>query len=323
MKEIGGYIELDRYTLPMLHENAKALNCGRNCLAYLIRARGIKKIALPYFLCDSVKKVCQKEGVQIRSYNINTQFVPESLELQEDEWLYIVNFYGQLNYEQTEFFFRKYKRLIVDSAQAYFEQPLKDTDTIYTCRKFFGVPDGAFLYTDAELSDELTRDESFERMRFLLGRYERNASEFYEQYNLNNKMFADEPIKKMSKLTENLLHGIDYDFVKNRRTENYNFLFDSLSDTNRLKLKRIKGAFAYPLWIKNGAEIRRRLLEYKIYIPTLWPNVLNDAQEDILEYDMAENILPIPCDQRYSEKDMQYIIEVLLELYKNSYRLKS
>ena len=62
MKEIGGYIELDRYTLPMLHENAKALNCGRNCLAYLIRARGIKKIALPYFLCDSVKRFVRKRA---------------------------------------------------------------------------------------------------------------------------------------------------------------------------------------------------------------------------------------------------------------------
>ena len=42
MKEYGGYIELDTYRLPMLHEDAIALNCGRNCLAYLIEAREIK-----------------------------------------------------------------------------------------------------------------------------------------------------------------------------------------------------------------------------------------------------------------------------------------
>lgn len=44
MKEYGGYIELDTYRLPMLHEGAIYLNCGRNCLAYLIEARKIKKI---------------------------------------------------------------------------------------------------------------------------------------------------------------------------------------------------------------------------------------------------------------------------------------
>ncbi len=42
MREIGGYIELDTYRLPMLHEGAIALNCGRNALAYLLRARRIK-----------------------------------------------------------------------------------------------------------------------------------------------------------------------------------------------------------------------------------------------------------------------------------------
>ena len=58
MTEIGGYIELDKYALPMLHEGAISLNCGRNCLAYLLRARKIKKILLPKFLCDSVSSVC-------------------------------------------------------------------------------------------------------------------------------------------------------------------------------------------------------------------------------------------------------------------------
>ena len=62
MKEIGGYIELERFSLPMLHEGALALNSGRNALAYLIRARGIKKLLLPRFLCDSVPKVCEREG---------------------------------------------------------------------------------------------------------------------------------------------------------------------------------------------------------------------------------------------------------------------
>lgn len=39
MKEIGGYIELDTYTGSMLHEDGIKLNCGRNALAYLIKAK--------------------------------------------------------------------------------------------------------------------------------------------------------------------------------------------------------------------------------------------------------------------------------------------
>ena len=54
MGEIGGYFELERNYLPMPHEGAIALNSGGNCLAYLIRARKIRKIWLPYMLCDSI-----------------------------------------------------------------------------------------------------------------------------------------------------------------------------------------------------------------------------------------------------------------------------
>lgn len=57
MKEIGGYIELDTYHLPMLHEGAVALNCGRNALAYLLKAREIKRLWIPYSICDSVKRI--------------------------------------------------------------------------------------------------------------------------------------------------------------------------------------------------------------------------------------------------------------------------
>ena len=70
MKEIGGYIELDTYTLPMLHENAIKLNCGRNALAYLIEGKGIKKIAMPKFMCDACNVVLRKYSVIVRYYSI-------------------------------------------------------------------------------------------------------------------------------------------------------------------------------------------------------------------------------------------------------------
>lgn len=312
MKEIGGYIELDRYCLPMLHDGAVALNCGRNALAYLIEARNIKKIKLPYFMCDSVFEVCRKYGAEMSFYHINGNFLPENIELADGEWLYLMNYYGQLDSLYIKELKNKYDRIIVDNAQAYFEIPLPNVDTLYTCRKFFGVADGAFLYTDATLDEELPTDESFERMHFLLGRFERTASEFYSENVANNHLFADEPIKKMSKLTDNLLHAIDYEFVKNRRTENFAKYDEKLNEINMLKLKKVEGAFAYPLLVENGAEIRKKLQQQKIYIPTLWPNVLNETDKNSLEYKFAENILPLPVDQRYGINEVEYLLSLLL-----------
>ncbi len=313
IKEIGGYIGLDRYDLPILHGDAIALNCGRNCLRYLINTKKVRKILLPYFLCESVREVCVKEGVDIRYYHIDKDLQPFDLRPDQDEWIYLVNYYGQLSAKEIERYRDRYGKIIVDNAQAYFEMPVCGTDTLYTCRKFFGVPDGAFLYTDdPKLTGEgLVQDESYRRMAFIIGRYERPASEFYDMYTKNNESFSGEPVKKMSRLTENLLHGIDHDKVKEKRTQNYDYLYERLGDMNRLNLKKIEGAFAYPLFIENGSQIRKKLIAQKIYIPTLWPNVLSDMGFESLEYQYANDILPLPCDQRYGFDDMQRICEVL------------
>lgn len=317
MKEIGGYIELEKNYLPMLHDGAKALNSGTACLAYLIRAKKIKKLALPLFLCDCIRDICLIEGVDIREYKIKHDFLPDyNFELISGEWIYIVNFFGQLTEEDIFELVQKYKNVIFDQAQAYFDKPINGVDTLYTCRKFFGVPDGAFLYTEARIEEELPKDESFERMHFLLGRYERTAEEFYSEYNANNFFLKKEPIKTMSKLTDNLLHGIDYNRVKNIRTCNYGYLYEYFREINQLHLRKIQGAFAYPLLLPNGASIRKQLLKSKVYIPTLWPNVLYEVEKDSLEYNYANNILPLPVDQRYDLEDMQMIIDMISEYIK-------
>lgn len=312
-KEIGGYIELEKFSGKMLHEDALALNCGRNALAYLIRARNIKKIKLPYFMCDSVINTCRALGVEVDFYHIDEQFHPMNIEPTENEWFYLVDFYGQLTRQEIKDICNTRQRVIVDYAQAYFEIPVQGVDSIYTCRKYFGVADGAFLYTDTRLNCNLGQDESFARMRFLMGRYERTASEFYKEYVKNNKRFANEPIMKMSKLTDNFLHGINYEAVRNRRTANYEYLDQKLRAINLLTLNHAEGAFAYPLLLKNGSEIRKKLIDRQIFVPTLWPSVFKLCNITDLEYDMALNILPLPVDQRYDKADMEYICECILE----------
>lgn len=313
LNEIGGYIELDEYRLPMLHEGSIALNCGRNCLAYLLRTKNIKRIALPYFLCSSVKNLCKREGVDVSYYHTDEHFLPKNITLHENEWMYLVNYYGQLENETIQEYVLTYKNVIVDQAQAYFQEPLPGVDILYTCRKFFGVPDGGFLYSDVTWDVELPLDESFQRMTYLLGRYERSANEFYAEYSANNHLFAVEPVKQMSKLTKNLLHGVDYAYVKQRRSENFACLDQILARRNGLEIKPTVGAYMYPFYVENGSEIRKKLQAEKIYIPTLWPNVLEDCQRNDLEYRMAKNILPLPVDQRYGVDDMRYLAGRVME----------
>lgn len=312
MKEYGGYIEFENYYGNMLHERAISLNCGRSAVAYLCEAKKIKKLYLPQFLCSSVPNLCDKIGVEYGCYHINEKFEPIfNQALGEDEWLYIVNFYGQLDNDYLTVWKQKYDRVIVDNAQSYFQMPVEGMDTLYTCRKYFGVADGAFLYSDTELNRKIPQDESFDRMHFLLGRFERSANEFYSEYVANNKLFATEPVKRMSRLTENLLHGIDYESVAKRRQENFDYLDAQFCDMNELRLKSVYGAFMYPLLVQNGVTVRKELQKEKVYIPTLWPNVLEECLKDSREYHYAADILPIPVDQRYGIEDIKYLVEMI------------
>lgn len=312
-KEIGGYIELDSYRLPMLHSDGIKLNSGRGCLWYVLKARNIKRIVIPLYCCDSVRDACIHVGVDFRYFEIDADFLPKPITLRDDEWLYIVNYYGQLTERKLKYICKQYKRVIVDNAQAYFDKPLENVDTLYTCRKFFGVADGGILYTNKRLEEPIALDESWRRMAFLMGRFERTASEFYGQYIKNNDIFITEGIKKMSKLTSNLLHGIDYEFIRARRKENFVFLHKMLRNINKLNIIIPEGPFAYPLWIENGAMIRDKLIRERAYIPCLWPNVKDDAENDSLEYDFAENILPLPVDQRYNLVDMEYLRNMVMK----------
>lgn len=309
MREIGGYIELDTYSMPMLHEGAIKLNCGRNALAYLIEAKKIRSILMPKFMCDSCNGIFEKYNVAVRYYSIDKTFKPIDIKMDPTEWIYVVNFYGQLSNEFIHEIKNRYKNVILDNAQAYFQMPVEGVDTLYTCRKFFGVADGAILYTDTVQDKKMVQDESFERMHFLLGRFERTATEFYSEYAKNNDCFENEPIKRMSKLTDNLLHGINYEDVKVKRTMNFNRLHKDLKSINKLSLVAPKGAFMYPFYVENGDTVRKKLQQKKIYIPTLWPNVFDICIENELEYCMAKDILPLPVDQRYNEKDMEYLIQ--------------
>lgn len=319
MKEYGGYIELEINRGEEYYENLVKLNCGRNCLAYLIENKKINKLFLPYFLCDTVRHICKKYRIVFENYYIDEKFSPIFDEnLNDGEYLYIVNYYGQLETEYLIKLREKYQNIIIDNANAFFDKPIAGCDTIYSCRKYFGVADGAYLSTTEIAAREYPLDISYDRMQFLLGRFEKTASEFYPEYICNNALFDNEPIKNMSKLTLNLLKGIDYTFVKGQREKNFKYLHNRLGSRNELTLKVPEGPYAYPFMIKGGNDLRKQLQKEKIYIPALWADVLKLVSEDTLEYKFVNNILPLAVDQRYDEEDMEYICNVIENTIRSS-----
>ncbi len=312
MREIGGYFELDQFINKPYYNNMIELNTGRNALAYLIKAKGIKKVYIPHYLCNSVSGVLERLSVDYEGYSIDKNFNPLfDKELENDQYLYIVNYYGQISNSALRSFKERYGTIIIDNTQSFFQKPIQGINTIYSLRKYFGVPDGAYLSTDRILEEELEEEKSSHRMKHILGRFEGEASTYYNDFKENDESFKMLSLKKMSSLSQNILGAIDYEKVRTRRNKNFRYLHGNLSNSNVLDIRVPEGPFSYPYYVKNGIEVRKALAEKRIYIPTLWPNVLRDNKESSTEYDYAANILPIPCDQRYDIKDMKRIIKEL------------
>lgn len=309
MKEIGGFLEFERYTNKQYHDKLIKLNSGRNCLAYVINAENIKEIFLPYYICDAVIDVCKNNNVKINYYHIDSNFEPIDADEFKGSWVYIVNYYGLISNKRLKTYIKNYN-VILDYAQSFFKKPLKNSITLYTCRKFFGVPDGAYLQYGGKIL-ELEKEISYDKMEHILGRFDICASEFYGRYVENEKNFENKPIKEMSCLTENILKSIDYKRVKNIRTRNFNYLLKNLKNINKLKVCKVKGAFGYPLLIDGGEKLKRELIKNKIYIPTLWPNVEELVNTQDFEYELQKNLILIPCDQRYFVGDMEHIVRII------------
>ncbi len=309
--EIGGYLELEDCGGRPYHEGAVALDSARSCLEYLIELRGIRAIALPDLMCDAVPAACARAGAEIRTYEVGEGLLPKyDFDLRPGEWLYLADYYGRLeraDVEAAASFARG--RVVVDEVQGFFRGPWPGADTIYTCRKFFGVPDGAYLATrdGSRLGRGLPTCRSAGRMAHVLGRCEDGGSRHYGEYQTVEGTIGANGPEAMSEVTRRLLSGIDYEATRRRREENYATLGRLLGEASLLEPASPAGPYMYPLLVADAGDARRELARRGVFVPTLWPNVVEECPSDSFAWRYARNILPLPVDQRYGAADMERV----------------
>ena len=313
MQPIGGYFSLELSYGEEYHKDAIRLNTGRNCLEFILRAKGYKKVYLPYYTCEVVLEPFKKLGISYEFYHIDINFeIRDSFTLKADEALLYVNYYGLKQRYVEQLANKTGDRLIVDNTQAFYAKPIEGIDTFYTCRKFFGVPDGAYLYTDAKVDFKMEQDVSYDRVSFLVKRLDLGAEAGYADFLEQRKRLVGQPIKRMSYLTTQLMNGIDYQTAAQKRRENYNYLHQNLAETNQISLELDEDAvpMVYPYLTKKG-KLKQKLIDERIYVATYWPNVLEWSKGIDLECVLVRNTCFLPIDQRYGIGEMERIINVI------------
>jgi hypothetical protein len=313
MNPIGGYFELELRKGEEYHKNAIRLNTGRNALELILKVKKFRKVFIPYYACDVILEPFNKLRIDYDFYSIDENLEPifNYDSIKKDEGFLYINYFGL----KDSFILNllvNCKNLIIDNSQAFFAFPNPGIPTFYSCRKFFGVTDGAYLYLDGANTSTLKIDVSLERVSHLLKRIEYGAESGFNDFKSNENELVGQPILSMSNLTQSILNNINYAFIKKRRRENFLFLHNHLSKLNQLEI-----AFAdecvpmtYP-FLTDRVELKQELIEGKIFVATYWANVLKWTEIKSIEHRFASAIAYLPVDQRYSKYEMNLMVKFI------------
>lgn len=308
MKSIGGYFGLTCGDNPLYYNDGIYLNSCRNALRYLIRTLGIQKIHIPVFTCEVIKKAILSENCKVLSYNIDENFFPLQ-DIPKSDFILYNNYFG-LTEDKVKIVATIFPNLIVDNAQAFYSH-VTGRASIYSLRKFFGVPDGGILRGKDIPKLNLETSTSYEVMAHLLIRRDLGAEAGYSSFIKDEEIISHYPVLQISSLTLSLLGNIDYKKVRQRRIENFLQLKENLISLFPYSKNEEFVPLVFPLFIEDGNSLRNKLISNKVFCARYWPNVLDDKNSSSFEKNLAKNIISIPLDQRYGKKEMEYILELI------------
>lgn len=303
-------------------KNKVDVDSGRSALQFVLERFKFKRIWLPVYNCPLVgKRVSEVSNIQIVWYNLNEDFTPsvDGANFVDGDALLWVNYCGVMFQETINLVVNLQKRypvkIIIDNIPAYFSEPRMEAINIYSCRKFVGVPEGGHVIGNAVGMVSLPTYYTAENYYYLLKAMESGSNSAYEDYQASEKRFSEANVAYgMPIITKKILQNINYEDLKARRLQNFRILHTILGKDNRLKFDdNTITPSIYPYLTRN-TELRNALLENKIYISRFWKHVLTNELANNFEKDLAEYLIPLPVDQRYSEEDMKYIGNKVLEL---------
>ncbi len=312
----GGYHELpivaeDKFK--PFGENVILFNSARWALCHFLLAKGIKNVAFPSYICGSIVSACVKENIKVRFYHITENFLPSpDFDLQQGEVIVFVNYFGVCDNHVQEILYRFGEdRVIVDFAQSLFSRFPQALASIYSPRKFFGLPDGGILVSRDPIQPPAGEDfSSWMKIEHLIVRKQAGAESGYSAYLAAEESLARDLPLKMSDLSRIILQSIDLAESGARRKENFNILDQHFCQDNELNFMEISpGPLCYPLLLSNSID-RSLFATEGLYIPTYWPDMVSGSL-NAFEKKLYSFCLPIPCDQRYSAEEMYKIVDIL------------
>ncbi len=316
MKTFGGYFPLE---LPVAgshyYSEARTYRSARSALFHLLTIVRPTCIWLPRLICQSVIDAVNASGVEMRWYALDEDYYPCLPQpFGVNDCLLYVDYLGHCQAQKQRIAAQfPPERIIFDHSQAFYAHQAASLANLYSPRKFFGVADGGLLDTPLRLCAPPVQDhDSLHNSTHLLLQHEFDTRSGYSHFQQAEAALGEINASGMSRLTDRLLRGVDYAEVKAVRERNYRILSARLSDLNAFAFsdETVSGPFCYPFYFPTRS-LHQALIARGVFVATYWREALERVDANSVEAHFVNNMIPLPCDQRYSAEDIEQLSDIV------------
>lgn len=305
--------------------NSIFTHTARTCLYHLLATLNKSRIWLPAYLCTELADAVS--GVSdVKFYPITSTLSPDIQFLRQHitagDFALAVDYFGKNPDVEFINFVKKSPDItwIEDRAQAIYPGTAPWGDyVLYSPRKILGVPDGGILTSNTHPLPKVSHP-LFDSGTFLeaaLLRYEdieetENATWYAQFCDYENSLTALKNYP-MSRISRAILASTDPTAIMAKRKRNYHYLYERMSDLAVLGDAGDFVPLGFPIRVKNKRELLDRLHKNRIFASCHWNTLPVDDTEFAFEHQLSRQIITLPCDHRYEEKDLHKVVENLAE----------
>lgn len=291
-----------------------------------------KNIWLPSYLCPTILSAIDRSISKIHYFPINSQLELSSLEfidqINANDILLIIDYFGfPADSEILTFIQEKGCMIIKDCSQALFSDFHSDNFEfhLFSPRKFLGVPDGGILHISDHVNvkrplltpppDEI----SYTSFKALIHRREFDlygGDRVWRQEFNQVEEYLQPGYYRMSELSLLVLeNAFNFEQICNQRRDNYLALSTMLSEIALFPtLPEDVIPLGFPIKLQNRDEVQRNLFSKNVYPPIHWNLDKFVPSEFVDSHELSQQIMTLPCDQRYDQDDMHFVAYAVRDL---------
>jgi hypothetical protein len=317
---IGGYFSLERKAGTPFSwiKNAVGYQSARSAIAAALIAQRPTTVWVPNFICGAINDTLRTIDAKVRTYALTESLdVSQEVNIAPTDLLVCVDYFGT-NATAVAAAIARFgaKRVLIDASQSLFLAPVAGCTTVYSPRKFLGLPDGGLILTSMQLAPRrpATETDSIARSQHLLYRLADLTEMGFAKFKEAEKSLAGCESIAMSQLTRNMFASIDLEAVSKARVSNYQRLAALLRETgfDVPNLPTDAVPLCCPVNCEEATHVRSKLAAFGIFTPTFWPDS-KIPDEDTVALKLRDRTIYLPCDQRYDEPDLTRIAKKMLE----------